>query len=120
MLEVARDLMTVLVKWLAVLCIFAGLHAHAFSLDPCREKIECHGHAGQQHSGDHQDRPAHDQDCPPSHPCAGTCFHGQPYVGSDLNSMRLLVLKFSLALILADSPGLPEAPVLERDKPPLV
>ena len=105
---------------LLILSLFLGLGFRVFGADPCQLLIQQHAmmHADHDHDHDKPCDPAHEENCPMSH--QGTCHHGMPVMDVTLLPIKVGNLGFSLSLVSADVLVVPEEPVDEMDKPPLI
>lgn len=115
-------LMRLLFTWLVVFGVLAGFCGRALAADPCAVILAMHA---QEHSGHHHDPeqpcdPSHDQKCPVEHHQQGQCGHTMPLAADIHGSSQVGGFGFSLALVRSEAVVLPEEPVSELDKPPLI
>ena len=118
-----RHLMRSFLTWLLVLGVVVGLGNRVLALDPCDSQIEAAagGHSGHHHDhdSDHPCDPTHDQQCPVEHHHA-VCGHMMPLVSDHQAGIVVGGAMFSRLLMCVENATLPETPVYELDKPPLI
>lgn len=114
--------MRVILTWLLVFGVLAGLHGRVLGADPCEVIASMHEaeHAGHSHVPGKSCDPSHDQKCPLEHHNQGSCSHCMPMATDPHHPARIGAIAFSLLLLSAEGQSPPEAPYAELDKPPLI
>ena len=122
--SVAPSLMRVLLTWMMVLCVLAGINSRVLAADGscvvCFDKVEdCCNEAP---SASRQNSPDPEgQKCPVDHQHhRGCCSHTMPLAAVNPSVCRFGISRSSLTAVRHESEVAPDGPFLGSEKPPLI